>query len=70
MSFFSGPCPECDEPGGEILSGNGKCNACGGTGTIGVFEAMESLIQGGDSDCERCDGTGHCPRCGGTGRIE
>lgn len=68
MSFFSEPCPECNEPGTH-LSSDGKCNMCGGTGTKDILDAAESLIQGRDSDCERCGGSGKCPRCGGEGRV-
>jgi hypothetical protein len=52
------PCPEC--------GGDGKCNACSGTGV----DIAVAVMGGYEGDCERCGGTGACPACGGSGEVQ
>ena len=45
--------------------GDGRCNACGGTGVdLGV-----AMMGGSEVDCDKCGGSGACPACGGSGAV-
>ena len=57
ITASSRPCTECE--------GDGKCDACSGTGV----DVAVAMLAGYEGDCESCGGTGACPACGGSGEV-
>jgi hypothetical protein len=56
MTIVTKPCAACD--------GDGKCNACSGTGV----DVGAAVMSGTEVDCRNCGGMGSCPVCGGSGK--
>lgn len=56
----------CGTCGRRAVRGNGKCPACGGTGS--QFDRyLPSPLQ--EQECDACGGSGICPSCHGTGLL-
>lgn len=65
-------CPDCNSVRVEFgpERGNGRCDACYGTGQEQGFGGLLSDATGtGHNPCYKCHGTGQCQTCGGTGET-
>jgi len=64
-------CPDCDYVSDGVLSSNGKCSDCHGSGyETDILEALAESLSGQSQRCKTCGGSGKCQTCNGKGYID